>query len=183
MPALDALMFSRFIPITSLTLLCCIGAFGLPLECSPTWQPPEIHGIRLGMTVRQVKSRLPFLRIPPADKYDVRETFLYVTTNPQQRRRLPRVFSVEMWFWKNRLVRYNVHYYGSETSEGIARFMNAVESHFGLSDAASVSAHTHQCGNVSVSVADTLKRTISLRDLEGEKILNRRVDESHGLKP
>ena len=135
------------------------------------------------MTVRQVKSRLRFLKIPLGDKYEVRETFLYVTTNPQQCRRLPRVFAIEMWFWKDRLVRYNVHYYGSETSEAITRFMNAIESHFKLSEAARVSAHTYQCGNVSVSVADTNKRTVSLRDLEGEKILNKRVDESYGLKP
>jgi hypothetical protein len=41
-------------------------------ECADSWNAPEIHGIRLGMTVKQVKSRLPFLDIPPADKYDVR---------------------------------------------------------------------------------------------------------------
>ena len=152
-------------------------------ECSPDWQSPEIHGIRLGMTTRQVKFRLPFLKIPPADKYDVRETFLYVTTDRRQQKRLPRVFALEMWFWKNRLVRYNLKYYGSETPPGITRFANAVEIQFNLSDANRLSAHSYQCGNVIVLVADTLKRTVSLRDVEGEKILNRRVDESYGLKP
>jgi hypothetical protein len=154
-----------------------------PSECSADWKPLEIHGIRLGMTVTQVKFRLPFLKIPPADKYDVRETFLYVTTNPRQRKRLPRVFAIEMWFWKNRLVRYNLKYYGAETPDGIARFMDAVETHFNLSDATRISAHRYQCGNVSISVAEDVKRTVSLRDLEGEKVLNRRVDESYGLKP
>jgi len=154
-----------------------------PIECSQDWKPPEIHGVRLGMTVNQVKFRLPFLKIPRADKYDVRETFLYVTTNRRQQKRLPRVFALEMWFWKNRLVRYNLKYYGSETPAGITQFANAVETRFNLSDANRVSAHSYQCGNVIVLVADTLKRTMSLRDVEGEKILNRRVDESYGLKP
>ena len=166
---------------TVLMLLIAVGASNSK-DCAADWKPPEIHGIRLGMTVRQVKSRLPFVKIPPPDKYAVR--WLSVWPNgPTQRKRLPRISGIEMWFWKNRLVRYNVKYFGSETSQGIAQFMNAVETHFKLSDAARVSAHTYQCGNVSVSVADTLKRTVSLRDLEGEKILNRRVDESYGLKP
>ena len=176
-------MFMRFISLIALLISCSIAALGTPPDCSPTWQPPELHGIRLGMSVRQVKFRLPFLKIPRADKYDVQASFLYVTTNRHQQKRLPRVFAIEMWFWKNRLVRYNLHYYGSETSDAIARFMNAIESHFKLSEATRVSGHTYQCGNVSVSVAETFKRTVSLRDLEGEKILNRRVAESYGLKP
>ena len=167
---------------TLLTLLIAVGGTN-PGKCSANWKPPEVHGIRLGMTVNQVKFRLPFLKIPPADKYDVRETFLYVTTNRREQKRLPRVFAIEMWFWKNRLVRYNLKYYGSETSAGIARFANAVETQFNLSDGNRVSAHRYQCGDVIVSVAEELKRTVSLRDAEGEKVLNRRVDESYGLKP
>ena len=161
---------------TILTLLIAVGGTN-PGQCSPDWKPPEVHGIRLGMTVNQVKFRLPFLKVPPADKYDVRETFLYVTTNRREQKRLPRVFAIEMWFWKNRLVRYNLKYYGSETSASIARFANAVETQFNLSNANRISAHSYQCGNVIVLVADTLKRTVSLRDAEGEKVLNRRVDE------
>lgn len=154
-----------------------------PNECPSDWKVPEIHGIRLGMTVNQVKFRLPFLKIPPADKYNVRETFLYVTTNRQEQKRLPRVFALEMWFWKDHLARYNLKYYGSETSEGVARFTKAVETRFDLSDAIRVSAHRYQCGDVTISVGADLKRTVSLRDLEGEKVLNRRVDESYSLKP
>jgi hypothetical protein len=61
-------------------------------ECSPDWKPPEIHGIRLGMTANEVKFRLPFLKIPRADKYDVRQTFLFITTTDRrQSKRLPGV--------------------------------------------------------------------------------------------
>jgi hypothetical protein len=151
--------------------------------CSPDWKPPEVHGIRVGMTVRQVKSRLPFIKIPPPDKYDVQWSHLSIPTGPAQKRRLPRVAFLEIWFWKNRVVRYNVEYFGSTTSQGVTRFINAVEAHFNLSNTTKVSAHTYQCGNIIVLVGDTLKRTVSLRDAEGEKVLNRRVDESYGLKP
>jgi len=152
-------------------------------ECPPEWKPPEVHGVSLGMTVRQVQSRLPFLSFSPRDKYDVQWSYLSIPRGPLQKRRLPRVAFLEMWFWKNRLVRYNVEYFGSTNLEGITRFMNAVETHFNLSNAKRLSAHSYQCGNVIVLVADTLKRTLSLRDAEGEKVLNRRVDESYGLKP
>src|SRR5215213_3037142 len=111
---------------TVLILLCSLGNFGGSKECPPNWRPPEVHGIRLGMSVRQVKSRLPFLKIPPADEYDVRETFLYVTTNLKQRKRLPRVFKIELWFWKNQLVRYIVGYYGSDEPEGLSQFVDSV---------------------------------------------------------
>jgi hypothetical protein len=158
-----------------------------PSECSPEWKPPEIHGIRLGMTIRQVKSRLPFLKlVPPSTldiKYDVRWSFIAMPHGAKQQKRLPRVSSVEMWFWKNRLVRYNVHYYGSVTLEGMTRFINVVENHLNLSAANRVSAHRYQCGDVIVGVAEENKRIISLRDAEGEKVLNRRVEESYGLKP
>ena len=106
-----------------------------------------------------------------------RETFLYVTTNRREQKRLPRVFALEMWFWKNRLVRINLKYYGSETSRSINQFMAAIETHFNLSQTNRISAHRYQCGNVIVSVAEDGKRTISLRDAVGEKILDRRVEE------
>jgi hypothetical protein len=134
------------------------------------------------MSVNQVKSRLPFLKIPPADKYEVRETFLFVTTNLQQRKRLPRVFEIEMWFWKNRLVRYNIKYYGPDKPDAVKRFVDSVIKGFGLTDAMKVSNRRYECGNVSVSIGEHNKRTVSLRDLNGEKMLNRRVDESYGIK-
>jgi len=134
------------------------------------------------MSVNQVKSRLPFLKIPPADKYEVRETFLFVTTNLQQRKRLPRVFEIEMWFWKNRLVRYNIKYYGPDKPDTVKRFVDSVIKGFGLTDGMKVSNRRYECGNVSVSIGEHNKRTVSLRDLNGEKMLNRRVDESYGIK-
>ena len=158
------------------------GAF-FPTECSRDWTPPELHGIRLGMTVSQVKRQLPFLKIPRADKYDVRETFLYITTNRREQKRLPRVFALEMWFWKNRLVRYILKYYGSDTPRGINQFKTAVETHLNLSQTNRISFSQYQCGNVIVSVAEDRKRTVNLRDAVGEQVLNCRVDESYGLKP
>jgi hypothetical protein len=167
---------------TVFLLLCSLGSSGASNECPSNWQPPELHGIRLGMSIKQVKSRLPFLKIPPADKYAVRETFLYVASNPRQRKRLPRVFNIEMRFLKNRLVRYNVHYYGSDKPEAISRFADSVIKSFNLSEGMKVSSGRYECGNVSVGVSEERKRTVSLRDLRGEVVLNRRVNESYGLR-
>ena len=167
---------------TVFLLLCSLGSSGALIECPSNWQPPEVHGIRLGMSVRQVKSRLPFLKVPPADKYDVRYAFLFVTTNPEQRRRLPRVFQIETWFWKNRLVRYNVEYYGSEKPEAVSRFVESVVKSFKLSEEMKVSNRRYECGGVSVSVGEQNERAVSLRDLQGEVILNRGVDESYGIR-
>jgi hypothetical protein len=167
---------------TVLVLLCSLANFGHSTECPPDWRPPEVHGIRLGMSVKQVKSRLPFLKIPPPDKYDVRWAFLYVTTNAQQRRRLPRVFGIEMWFLKNRLVRYNIHYYGSDKPEAMRRFIDSVAKSFNLSERMKVSHGTYECGNISIGIAEENKRIVSLRDLRGEATLDRRVDESYGIK-
>jgi|SRR5262245_7583909 len=169
-------MFATFI------FLIALGDFSAA-ACSRDWKSPEIHGIRLGMTVNQIKMRLPFLNIPSADKYNVRETFLYITSNRREQKRLPRVFALEMWFWKNRLVRYNLKYYGSETTQGISQFANAIERHLNVPEMNRISAGRYQCGNVILSIAEDNKRTVSLRDAEGEKILNQRVDESYRLKP
>jgi len=162
------------------TTILLFLSLGGATECSPTWRPPEVHGIRLGMTVKQVKSRLPFIKIPPADKYDVRWSTVW-PNGPKQRKRLPRISGIEMWFWKDQLVRYNISYFGSDKPQSINHFVYAVIEKFGLSENMRLS-HRYECGNFSVSVGETLKRTVSLRDLRGEKILNRRVDESYGLK-
>ena len=79
-------------------------------------------------------------------------------------------------------MRYNISYFGSDKPQSINHFVDAVIEKFGLSENMKFS-HRYECGNFSVSVGDTLKRTVSLRDLRGERILNRRVDESYGLKP
>jgi hypothetical protein len=167
---------------TVLILLCSLGNLGGSKECLPNWRPPEVHGIRLGMSVWQVKSRLPFLKISPADKYDVRETFLYVTTNLKQRKRLPRVFKIEMLFWKNRLVRYIIGYYGSDEPKAVSKFVDSVKKGFNLSEGMKVSNRTYECGDVSMSVGEDNRRTVILRDLRGEVILNKRVDESYGIR-
>ena len=151
------------------------------VEC-PQWPAPEIHGIHLGMSVKQVKLKLPFLEIPAADKYDVRETSLFVTTNRTQRRRLPRVFQIEMWFLKERLVRYNVQYYGSKWRESVSRFVNRVVSHFNLAEQMRVSYRMYECGDVSVSVGEENRRTVSLRDLRAEALLDSRVEDSYRKK-
>jgi len=164
---------------TALIFIGVILSYGGRQECANGWKAPEIHGIRLGMTVKQVKSRLPFLDIPPADKYDVRESFLYVTTNQTQRKRLPRVFEIEMWFLKNRLVRYNVAYYGSKRPESGARFVDRVLRSLKLSEETKVSYRRHECGNISISVGEENGRKVSLRDLRAEPILVKRVEESY----
>jgi hypothetical protein len=172
---------------TVLLLICSMGSLGASNECPSNWRPPEVHGVRLGMSVKQVKSKLPFLKFPRRSaldtKYDVRWSFLPSLSNPKQRKRMAQVLSLEIWFWKNRVVRYNVQYFGSTMPKGLAQFINSVETRFNLSETKRIAAHGYQCGSVVVLVADTLKRTISLRDAEGDKILNKLVSESYGLKP
>src|SRR5262245_10894418 len=164
---------------TALIFISVILSYSGRQECANGWKAPEIHGIRLGMTVKQVKSRLPFLDIPPADKYDVRESFLYVTTNPTHIKRLPRVFEIEMWFLKNRLVRYNVAYYGPEQPESVAQFVDQVRRSLKLSEEMEVSYRRYGCGNISVSVGEENRREVSLRDLSAEPILGKRVEDSY----
>jgi hypothetical protein len=105
-----------------------------------------------------------------------------VTTNQKQRKRLPKVFQVEMWFWKDQLVRYNIEYYGSEKSEAVSQFVSSVVQSFKLPEEMKVSNRRYECGNVSVSIGEENRRTVSLRNLRGEAVLNKRVDESYGIK-
>jgi hypothetical protein len=165
--------------LTALIFIGVIQRHGGHQECANSWKAPEIHGIRLGMTVKQVKSRLQFLDIPPADKYDVRVSFLYVTTNPTQRKRLPRVFEIEMWFLKNRLIQYNVGYYGPKQPESVDQFVDQVVRNLKLSEEMKVSYRRYECGNISVSVGEENRREISLLDLRAKPILDKRVEESY----
>lgn len=149
-------------------------------NCPSNWKPPEMHGIRLGMTVQQVKSRLPFLEISNIDEYEVQWTSLIVTKSKKiPRERLPKVFEIEMWFWKTRLVRFNIQYYGSNSPESVSQFVDLVVRGFALSDEMQVYHRYYECGNIGIAIGRENKRTVSLVDLRAEEILNKRVEDSY----
>lgn len=167
--------------IMSILLATVLWAFAITPEqnCVETTSTPQMHGIQMGMTVKQVRKRLPFLKVSPADKYGVGDSFLYVTTDRKQMARLPKVFNIEFLFLNNRLVRYHVKYYGSDEPTAVVNFVNRVVEGFCLNGEAEISSRRYRRGAIEYSVGEDNKRTVTLLDVRAKELLDRRVAESY----
>ena len=73
----------RTASIFAFTFICSIVAFGQESRCSLNLaqlpQAPELRGFRLGMTIEQVKSRIPQVQLPPSNEFGFTQT----TVNPE----------------------------------------------------------------------------------------------------
>lgn len=147
------------------------------IKCTRDWQGPEIHGLRLGMTVSQVKARVPFAKIAPADSYGVRLWHVYPFPGPIEKTRFPRVFEIDLIFYRNRLVHYAISYFGPKSPKAVEHFVGKVSNALRLPESTKWSRE-FQCGNIQVEVGKLRTRKVTLRDLLAEPILDARVEQS-----
>lgn len=140
---------------------------------------PEMHGVKLGMSVTEVKKRLPFMKISAPDNYQIRDSFLYVTSNKSQRNRLPRVFNIELLFLNDSLVRYIIKYYGSDSGKSVYNFTNQVINGFCLTDELKVSNGRYVRENIQYSIGEDNQRSVVLLDLKAKEIIDKSVYESY----
>jgi hypothetical protein len=171
---------SRF--FAAAILVGALFSAGLKAQDGKDCVAPSFHGLSLGMTVKQVKATVPFLEWSAADKYAIRTAFKYVTNEPVALRRLPRVFSIELWFVKEQLVKFKIKYYGSTTDPALRTFISRVAEAKHLPIGWSLNERTCQCSESRVSIAQENKRSVEVADSDSELILVKAVEESFSDK-
>ena len=172
----------RLIVCKILIILLASNLFASP--CTTGWRPPKLYGVRLGMTVRQVKMRFPNLKISPPNKYKVRDSFVYLTgSNSHKKYKVPRsVFSIEMLFLKARLVRYQIKFYDSENWKNMDEFASVMSEALNLAELDSLETRFPQgysCKNIEVSFWEDSSKSIKFFDLTAKPILDEMIEESY----
>ena len=78
--------FKNVVPALALALVCACAAAGQEARCSLKLAElpaaPELRGFRVGMTLEQVRARMPGLQVRPADEFGVTSLNIFPDYQP-----------------------------------------------------------------------------------------------------
>lgn len=165
-------------------LILGLSASGLMAsECPPDWKPRKLYGIQLGMSVKQVRSRFPHLKVSRPNKFRVQDSFFYLVGKSRARYNLPRnVFAIEMLFLRGRLVRYQVKYYDSQGWKNMDEFVSSMSTPLGLTGIPSIEGRIfpgYECNNIEVGFWKDSSMSIIYLDKRAKPILDEMMEESY----
>ena len=177
-----------FIETMKIVLMCALilglSASSLAAsECLPHWKPRKLYGIRLDMSLKQVRARFPHLKASRPNKFRVQDSFFYLVGRQRARYNIPRsVFAIEMLFLRGRLVCYQVKYYDSQRWKNMDAFVSSMTKPLGITEIPSIESRpfpSYVCNDIEVSFWEDSSKSITFLDRRAKPILDEMIEESY----
>lgn len=140
-------------------------------------QVPTLHGLKLGMSVREVLAIYPRLKIDPPDKFNVRWASLSVDSKSTYKASLPDVFRIDLHFLRDKLVQIEIQYWALGKSQ--AKFKAEKIAMLGLANSWHIENEAFECEGFDIRAVDSPLPEIIFTDKSARKILALRVEDSY----
>jgi hypothetical protein len=130
--------FIRAVLILALIFVCALavaaqGAKPCPLKVTQLTEAPELHGFRLGMTIEQVKARLPKLELGPTDPFGLMKTSFSPEFDPlMDKTAFQGVRTISLEFLDGRLTSLWIGYNRSFKWQALDEFVMGMSRALGL---------------------------------------------------
>lgn len=176
--------FAKAISILLLTLACVRVSSAQEPRCTSTIKQlpsaPELRGFRLGMTVEQIKARIPKLALGRADQFGVVKTSVNPDFNPDIDKSIFQgVRTVSFEFLDGQLFSLWIGYNGSFKWQRLDEFLSEMSKALNLPDAWTTSSWRGQeldCEDFRAAVKMIAESpSLSLTDKAAKQIVEKRT--------